>query len=136
MQYSLRKRRRNSKITKRKKNKITSRFKKSRKQYGGRSDPFLGDPFILEVIALLNNFGFTKSEKNDLITTLKRTHWRYQDFPNRKVLLIDKLNSTINATTSTPDEKKVFVNELINYWENPEEYIPGTRGLYTENYIE
>jgi hypothetical protein len=115
------KRKRKSKITKRKHNmtkrkekKMSRRFKKSRKQYGGKSH------FILEVDALLNNFDFSKSEKNDLMVILKDTEPRYNEFPNavpnRKDTLFRQLNLAINSTDSTPDEKKIFVTKLIHFW--------------------
>ena len=123
MSYSLRKRK--SKITKRKYNmtkrkgkKIPRRFKKSRKQYGG------SNPFIVEVARLLNNFNFTEPEKEELIDKLYKSEWRYVQVPNRKNLLIGKFNEAINATNSTPDEKKAFIYEIITYWEDPENYIP------------
>jgi len=118
------KRKRKSKITKRKSNmtkrkgkKIFRKFKKSRKQYGGTTNT---SPFILEVDALLNNFDFSKSEKNDLMVILKDTEPRYDEFPNavpnRKDTLFQQLNLAINSTDVTPDEKKIFVNKLIHFW--------------------
>ena len=122
MSYSLRNRKRKSKITKRKynmtkrkENKRSRRFKKSRKQYGGRTTTTTSD-FILEVDTLLNNFEFSKSEKNELMMILKDTEARYDENPNRKVTLFRQLNLAINSTDSTPDEKKVFVNNLIRFW--------------------
>ena len=131
MSDSLIKRKRKSKITKRKYNvtkrkekKMSRRFKKSRKQYGGITTT---SPFVLEVDALLNNFDFSKSEKNDLMVILKDTEPRYNEFPNavpnRKDLLFRKLNLVINSTDATPDEKKAFVTKLIHFWINPEEHL-------------
>ena len=122
------KRKRKSKITKRKYNttkrkekKTSRRIKKTRKQYGGKSH------FVLEVDALLNNFDFSKSEKNDLMVILKDTEPRYNEFPNavpnRKDILFRKLNLAINSTDATPDEKKAFVTKLIHFWINPEEHL-------------
>jgi len=103
--------------TKRKEKKMSRRFKKSRKQYGGRTNT---SPFILEVDALLNNFDFSKSEKNELMMILKDTEPRYNEFPNavpnRKDTLFQQLNLAINSTDATPDEKKIFVNKLIRFW--------------------
>jgi len=104
-------------MTKRKGKKIFRKFKKSRKQYGGTTNT---SPFILEVDALLNNFDFSKSEKNDLMVILKDTEPRYDEFPNavpnRKDTLFQQLNLAINSTDVTPDEKKIFVNKLIHFW--------------------
>ena len=125
MSYSLKNRRRKSKISKRKYNmtkrkgkKISRRFKKSRKQYGGKTNT---SDFIIEVDAILNSFGFfSKSEINELMVILKDTEARYNEFPNavpnRKDTLFRQLNLAINSTDSTPDEKKVFVNNLIRFW--------------------
>lgn len=116
MAYSLRKRGRKSKITKRRYNK-TRRFKKSRKQYGGTSDVF-----TTQIESLLNQFNFTELEKNKLLKKFTLTRGRYEEFPSRKDTLIEKLNLAINATDSTLDEKKVFVYKLFDFWMRPEIY--------------
>ena len=117
MSYSLRKRirRRKSKINKR--TKITRRFKKSRKQYGG------SNPFIANITRLLNEFDFSEREKDELMDKLQRSEWRYNEDPSRRVTLIEKLNETINDTHVTPDEKKNFVNKLFDFWLNPDGYL-------------
>jgi hypothetical protein len=115
MSYSLRKRRRISKISKRKYNK-TRRCKKSRKQYCGSN-------FILKIEGLLNNFNFyTEREKNTLMKKLISTQWRYDQNPRYKNILIDKLNLALNSTDSTPDEKKTFIYKLFDFWVHPERY--------------
>jgi len=123
MAYSLRKRRRKitkitkitkrTKLTKRKYN-ITRRFKKSRKQYGGTSDIFTP-----KVKSLLNRFEFIDdNEKNVLMDKLYKSAQWYNDNPQRQDILIRQLNHAIIATNSTPDEKKVFINKLFDYWLN------------------
>jgi len=117
MSYSLKNRRRKSKITKRKEKKITRRFKKSRKQRGG------SNPFIAKIAELLNNFNFyTEREKNTLMKKLVATQWRYEENPRYKNILIDKLNLALNSTDSTQDEKKIFVYKLFDFWVHPERY--------------
>ena len=110
MSYSLRKRRRISKISKRKYNK-TRRCKKSRKQYGG------SDVFTSKVASLLNRFEFIDdNEKNVLMDKLYKSAPWYNDNPQRQDILIRQLNHAIIAPDSTDDEKKVFINKLFDYW--------------------
>ena len=127
MAYSLRKRIRKGKISKRKENKKTRRFKKSRKQYGGRSPsatPFgVDNIFIAQITSILNEFDFfSEREKDELMDKLQRSAQWYIQNPNRLHTLINQLNVAKNSTTSTPDEKKVFITKLFDFWLNPHGY--------------
>lgn len=128
MSYSLRQRKRKSRIVKRisktnkrKQNKKTRKFKKSTRQYGG----YLEEEKKQQFITIFQNIGFTENEISKLMNKLIQYSSHYNN-PTKQTpyeRFIIQLE-TIQEDDMPNEYKKKYINDLINrrikIWEEKE----------------